>query len=112
MLLSPCLSRTVTVEKSKKTAVSHGPDEDGLGLDGERWRKNKGLAPQPCVVAMQAGTERPAGHEQLGARVVVTVRVNRVGERMDVREVTPPRLIVILKPKQKLGPAGRKRASE
>lgn len=58
-----------------------------------------GLAPQPCVVAVQAGTQRPARHEQLGAGVVVAVRVDRVGEGMNVGEVTPPRLVVILKAK-------------
>lgn len=58
--------------------------------------ETKRLAPQSCVVAVQAGTERSAGYKQLGAGVVVAVGVNRVWEGMNVREVTPPRLIVIL----------------
>lgn len=44
---------------------------------------------------MQAGTEWSTCYKQLGARVVVAVGVHRVGEGMNVREVTPPRLIVI-----------------
>lgn len=86
--------------------MSPGPGEDG----GTGWTKmedrNGRLAPQPCVVAVQAGTQRPARHKQLGAGVVVAVRVDRVGEGMDVREVTPPRLVVILKPKQRLAAGG------
>lgn len=61
--------------------------------------KTKKLAPQPCIVAMQARTERSACYEQLGAGVVIAVRVHCVGEGMNVRKVTPPCLIVILKQK-------------
>lgn len=78
------------------------------GLDGQRWRTNRRLAPQPCVVAVQAGTQRPARHKQLGAGVVVAVRVDRVGEGMNVREVTPPRLVVILKTKADVRAGGTK----
>lgn len=69
--------------------------------------ETKRLAPQSCVVAVQARTEWSACHEQLGARVVVTVGVHCVGEGMNVREVTPPRLIVVLKAKEE--ELGRKR---
>lgn len=55
------------------------------------------LTPQSRVVAVQAGAQRPARHEQLGAGVVVAVSVHGVGEGVDVGEVTPPRLVVILK---------------
>ncbi len=65
--------------------------------------ETKRLAPQSCVVAVQAGTEWSTCYEQLGARVVVAVGVHRVGEGMNVREVTPPRLIVILKAKTERG---------
>ena len=54
------------------------------------------LAPEPCVVPMQAGAERTTGHKQLGAGVVIAVGVDGVGERVDVREVAPPRFIMIL----------------
>lgn len=60
----------------------------------ERWRTQR-LAPQACVVPMQTRTERSTSYKQLGAGVVIAVRVHRVGEGMNVREVTPPRLIVI-----------------
>lgn len=67
----------------------------------ERWSDEEEetvrLAPQSCVVAVQAGTERPARYKQLGAGVVVAVGVHRVGEGMNVREVAPPRLVVILR---------------
>ena len=42
------------------------------------------LAPEPCVVSVQAGAEWTTGHKQLGARVVVAVGVDGVGERVDV----------------------------
>lgn len=57
----------------------------------------KKLAPQSCVVAMQARTERSTCYKQLGARIVIAVGVHRIGEGMNVWKVTPPRLIVILK---------------
>lgn len=57
----------------------------------------KRLAPQSCVVAVQAGTERSTCYKQLGTRVVIAVGVHCIGEGMNVWEVTPPRLIVILK---------------
>lgn len=59
--------------------------------------EKKRLAPQSCVVAVQAGTERSTCYKQLGARVVIAVGVHCIGEGMNVWEVTPPRLIVILK---------------
>lgn len=42
--------------------------------------ETKGLTPQPCVVPVQARTERSTCYEQLGAGVVVAVGVHRVGE--------------------------------
>ncbi len=42
------------------------------------------LAPQSCVVAVQARTEWSTCYEQLGARVVVAVGVHCVGEGMNV----------------------------
>lgn len=42
------------------------------------------LAPQSCVVSMQAGAERSTGYKQLGTRVVVAVGVHCVGEGLDV----------------------------
>lgn len=65
------------------------------------------LAPQSCVVAVQAGTERATCYKQLGAGVVIAVGVHSVGEGMNVWEVTPPRLIVILKAEQKSRNSGR-----
>lgn len=65
------------------------------------------LAPQSCVVAVQAGTERATCYKQLGAGVVIAVGVHGVGEGMNVWEVTPPRLIVILKAEQKSRNSGR-----
>lgn len=59
--------------------------------------EKKRLAPQSCVVAVQARTERSTCYKQLGARVVIAVGVHCIGEGMNVWEVTPPRLIVILK---------------
>lgn len=64
------------------------------------------LAPQSSVVAMQAGAERSACYKQLGAGVIVAVGVHSVGEGMDVRKVTPPGLVVILKAEQKGGVCG------
>lgn len=109
MLLSPRVRRTLMV----KWAGQKNPKDSGVAWTLWEWRERmdkdggkKGrLAPQPCVVAVQAGTQRPARHEQLGARVVVAVRVDRVWEGMNIWEVAPPRLIVILKPKQMLGQA-------
>lgn len=66
-----------------------------------RCEEMERLAPQSCVVAMQARAEWSTCHKQLGAGVVVAMGVHRVGEGMNVREVTPPCLIVILKAKQK-----------
>ena len=54
------------------------------------------LAPEPCVVPVQAGAEWTPGHKQLGARVVVAMGVDGIGERVDVREVAPPCFIMIL----------------
>lgn len=69
------------------------------GIDGgmEGWRRRDGetLAPEPGVVPVQAGTEGPPGHEELGARGVVAVGVHRVGEGADVGEITPPRLVMV-----------------
>lgn len=90
-------------ERDGGTGLSKNLDEDVVI---ERWEETKRLAPQSCVVAVQAGTERSTCYEQLGARVVVAVGVHRVGEGMNVREVTPPRLIVILKAKQREGGYG------
>lgn len=42
------------------------------------------LAPQSCVVAMQARTEWSTCYKQLGARVVIAVGVDCVGEGMNV----------------------------
>lgn len=72
----------------------------GRGCSDRAMEETKRLAPQSSVVAVQARTEWSACHEQLGARVVVTVSVHCVGEGMNVREVTPPRLIVVLKAKE------------
>lgn len=57
----------------------------------------KKLAPQSCVVAMEIRTARSTCYKQFGAGVVIAMGVHRIGERMNVRKVTPPRLIVILK---------------
>lgn len=54
------------------------------------------LAPQSSVVAVQAGAQRAACYEELGAGLVIAMGVHRVGEGMNVGKVTPPRLIVIL----------------
>lgn len=59
-------------------------------------RRCRKLAPQSCVVAVQAGAQRPACYEELGAGLVIAVGVHCVGEGMNVGKVTPPRLIVIL----------------
>lgn len=67
------------------------------------------LAPQSCVVAVQARTERSTCYKQLGAGVVVAVGVHRVGEGMNVREVTPPRLVMILKAEKKSRTAGERK---
>lgn len=69
-------------------------NKSGRGCS-DRAMETKRLAPQSCVVAVQARTERATRYKQLGARVVVAVGVHCVGEGMNVREVTPPRLIVI-----------------
>lgn len=78
-------------------------DESGRGCSDRAMEETKRLAPQSRVVAVQAGTERSTSHKQLGARVVVAVGVHRIGERMNVREITPPRLIVVLRAKQRVG---------
>lgn len=72
-------------------------NKSGRGCSDRVREKTKRLAPQSCVVAVQARTEWPTRYKQLGARVVVAVGVHRVGEGMNVREVTSPRLIVILR---------------
>lgn len=76
--------------KKKKKKSGRGRSERATT---EETRK---LAPQSCVVAVQAGAQRPACHEELGAGLVIAVGVHRVGEGMNVGKVTPPRLIVIL----------------
>lgn len=66
-----------------------------------KWRKIerngevKRLAPESCVVSMEAWAQRATGHKELGAGVVVAVRVHSIGEGVDVGEVAPPRLVVI-----------------
>lgn len=92
MLLSPRVSKRDLTERDAK-------DSDVNGLrEGEGWRdwlsKNldedvvmeemERLAPQSCVVAVQAGTEWSARYKQLGAGVVVAVGVHSVGEGMNV----------------------------
>lgn len=58
------------------------------------------LTPQSCVIAVKARTERSTSYKQLGARVIVAVGVHSVGKGMNVWEVTPPSLIMILKTTQ------------
>lgn len=77
-------------ELKKKKKSGRGQSERATA---EETRK---LAPQSCVVAVQAGAQRPACYEELGAGLVIAVGVHRVGEGMNVGKVTPPRLIVIL----------------
>lgn len=74
-----------------------------LDEDVVRWRwgwvrrgREGPLAPQAGVVAVQAGAQWAACHKELGAWLVVAVGVHRVGEGMNVRKVTPPRLVMIL----------------
>lgn len=63
-------------------------DRSGKCLDEDVVRRvmeeTERLAPQSCVVAVQAGAERPTCYKQLGARIVVAVGVHRVGEGMNV----------------------------
>lgn len=44
---------------------------------------------------MEAWAQRATGHKELGAGVVVAVRIHGIGEGVDVGEVAPPRLVVI-----------------
>lgn len=74
-----------------------------------RWKR---LAPEACVVAVEAGAKRSTGNEQLGARVVVAVGVHSIGEGVDVREVTPPRLVMILRGRDRSGREGGKGREE
>lgn len=121
MLLSPRVSptslsvipRTATLPDARKTReggslnretkqnhliIIKCLDQDIVsgGLRAEREDEWEGsLAPQACVVAVQAGTQRAACHEELGPWLVVAVGVHRVGEGMNVGKITPPRLIMI-----------------
>lgn len=56
----------------------------GQGCSDRVMDGAKRLAPQSCVVAVQAGAERSTRYKQLGARVVVAMGVHRVGEGMNV----------------------------
>lgn len=44
---------------------------------------------------MEPGAQWTSCHEQLGARWVIAVSVHSIRERVNVREIAPPRLIVI-----------------
>lgn len=58
--------------------------KSGRGCSSDKAMETERLAPQSCVVAMQARAEWSTCYKQLGAGVVVTVGVHRVGEGMNV----------------------------
>lgn len=105
MLLSPSVSKTgwqKVHRKQRRLEVEEGwrdwmSKRSGRRCSDKVMGEKKRLAPQSCVVAVQARTERSTCYKQLGARVVIAVGVHCIGEGMNIWEVTPPRLIVILK---------------
>lgn len=69
-------------------------------LGGTKIKNKKRLAPQSCVAAVQSRAQRPTGYKQFGTGLVVAVGVHGIGEGMNVWEVTPPRLVMVLKAAQ------------
>lgn len=106
---STCEQNRVTIQDSEVNRLEEGEGwrvwlcknlDEGVVVIKQWSGETERLAPQSCVVAMQARAEWSTCYKQLGAGVVVTVGVHRVGEGMNVWEVTPPRLIMILKAAQ------------
>lgn len=64
------------------------------------WDGRKRLAPETSIISMKPRTQRSSSHKQLGARVIIAMCVDRVGEGADIREVASPRLIMVLRQKE------------
>lgn len=109
MLLSPRVSKTewrFNEPRDTRDSDTGRHEEEGSEVV-QIWTRvmeeTTRLAPQSCVVSVQARAERSTCYKQLGARVVVAVGIHSVGEGMNVWEVTPPCVIMILRAKQKGG---------